>query len=81
MYAAGATLDDPAVGDPARAVAGAKLLATEAAIKNARVCIQVHGGMGYTWEVPAHFYLKRSWVLESAFGAGDAHAAGLAERL
>ena len=52
-----------------RAVAGAKLLADEAAIKNARAAIQVHGGMGYTWEVPLHLHLKRSRVLATTFGA------------
>ena len=62
-YAAGVTLDDPAVGDVTRAVRGAKLNAGEAALRNARSCIQIHGGMGYTWEVPAHYYLKRTWVL------------------
>ncbi len=78
-YAAGATLDDPAVGSVARAVATAKLVAGDAAMKNARACIQVHGGMGYTWEIPAHFYLKRVWVLENAFGDVGEHAERMAE--
>jgi alkylation response protein AidB-like acyl-CoA dehydrogenase len=73
-YGAAATLDDPGIGDPARASAAAKLLAGEAALENARVAIQVHGGMGFTWEMPPHFLLKRAWVLEHAFGDGDAHA-------
>ncbi|MDG1401017.1 MAG: acyl-CoA dehydrogenase, partial [Candidatus Binatia bacterium] len=34
----------------------------------------VHGGMGFTWEVPAHFFLKRAWVLENAFGTIDEHS-------
>lgn len=50
-----------------RAVAGAKLLADEAAVRNARTCIQVHGGMGFTWEVPAHLFLKRARVLATTF--------------
>jgi alkylation response protein AidB-like acyl-CoA dehydrogenase len=74
VYAAGATLDDPVVGDPARAVASAKLVAGEAALRNARACIQVHGGMGYTWEVPAHLFLKRTWLLASLFGDHDEQA-------
>ncbi len=78
-YAAGATLDDPAVGDVPRAVSVAKLTAGEAALKNARACIQVHGGMGYTWEVPAHYYLKRAWLLESLFGNGEDHAETVAD--
>jgi hypothetical protein len=81
VYAAGATLDQPEVGDPARAVASAKLVAGEAAMKNARTCIQVHGGMGYTWEMPPHYYLKRTWVLGTQFGTADDHAERLAEVL
>jgi alkylation response protein AidB-like acyl-CoA dehydrogenase len=76
-YAAAATLDDPLIGDPVRAAAAAKLLAGEAALANARVAIQVHGGMGFAWEMPPHYLLKRAWVLEHAFGDADAHALAL----
>ena len=51
-----------------RSAGGAKLLADEAAIANARGCIQVHGGMGFTWEVPVHLYLKRARVLATTLG-------------
>jgi len=81
VYAAGATLDDPAVGSGPRAVAAAKLVAGEAAMKNARACIQVYGGMGYTWEIPAHYYLKRTWVLENVFGTVDEQAEQMAEHV
>jgi alkylation response protein AidB-like acyl-CoA dehydrogenase len=81
VYAAAATLDDPEVGDIERAVASAKLVAGEAANKNARDCIQIHGGMGYTWEIPAHYYFKRIWVLESLFGTGAEHAASLGNQM
>jgi alkylation response protein AidB-like acyl-CoA dehydrogenase len=81
VYAAGATLDQPEVGDPARAVASAKVVAFEAAMKNARTCIQVHGGMGYTWEMAPHWYLKRAWVLGASFGASEAHEERLAATL
>ena len=50
---------------------GAKLLAGEAATLNAKSATQIHGGMGFTWEVDVHLYLKRAWVLDSVFGAGD----------
>jgi alkylation response protein AidB-like acyl-CoA dehydrogenase len=73
-YAAAATLDHPEVGEVSQAVAGAKINAGDAAMKNARTCIQVHGGMGYTWEVAAHYYLKRAWVLEHRFGTAPEHA-------
>jgi alkylation response protein AidB-like acyl-CoA dehydrogenase len=79
VYAAGATLDDPGVGDVEQAVRGARLLAAEAAVKNARSCIQIHGGMGYTWEVPDHYYLKRAMVLQNSFGDDRDHAAAIAE--
>ena len=61
-----------------RSVAGAKLLADEAALTNARAAIQVHGGMGYTWEVPVHLHLKRARVHATTFGTPADHAAALA---
>jgi len=78
VYAAGATLDAPEVGDVDRAVSVAKLQAGAAAIDNARACIQVHGGMGYTWELPAHLYLKRAWALENVLGTRESHARRIA---
>ncbi|MCC2278294.1 acyl-CoA/acyl-ACP dehydrogenase [Streptomyces sp. ET3-23] len=43
-------------------IAGAKLLADEAAVRNARDCLQVHGGMGFTWDADVHLHLKRAWL-------------------
>lgn len=71
VYAAGVTLDDPAVGSVERAVAAAKITAAEAAIANASTSVQVHGGMGYTWEVDAHLHLKRAYALEPLFGTRE----------
>jgi alkylation response protein AidB-like acyl-CoA dehydrogenase len=71
--AAGVLLDAQDAACPT-AVASAKLLAGEAAIANAKACIQVHGGMGFTWEVDAHLYLKRAAVLATQFGGLDAQA-------
>jgi alkylation response protein AidB-like acyl-CoA dehydrogenase len=81
VYAAAVTLDQPSLGPPARAVSGAKLLAGEAATLNAKAATQVHGGMGFTWEVDIHLFLKRAWVLDAAFGSGDAHADAVADLL
>jgi alkylation response protein AidB-like acyl-CoA dehydrogenase len=78
VHAAACTLDDPAVDDVERAVAGAKLLAGEAAITNGKTATQVHGGMGFTWEVDVHLYLKRAWVLDTVFGSVDEHADAVA---
>jgi alkylation response protein AidB-like acyl-CoA dehydrogenase len=77
-YAGAAILDDPDVGDASRAAASAKVVAGETALKNCRAAIQVHGGMGFTWEVDAHLYLKRAWVLDTVFGSTAEHAATLA---
>jgi alkylation response protein AidB-like acyl-CoA dehydrogenase len=81
VYAAGATLDDPEVGDLERAVSSAKINAGEGAIRNARTCIQVYGGMGFTWEMPPHYYLKRAWVLANVFGTSEEHEERMAERV
>ncbi len=81
VQAAAVTADQPDVGDPAVAAAGAKLLADEAAITNGRSCIQVHGGMGFTWEVPAHLAYKRSRVLATRFGTDEQLAEQLARSI
>jgi alkylation response protein AidB-like acyl-CoA dehydrogenase len=81
VYAAGATLDQPEVGDVARAVASARVIAGDAALANARTSIQVHGGMGYTWEMPCHWYLKRSLALATAFGSTEEHCERIARSL
>lgn len=80
-WAAAAVLDDPAVGDADRSASAAKLLAGEAAVENARASIQVLGGMGFTWEMPPHFLLKRALVLDQAFGTPTSHALALAASL
>ena len=78
VYAAGVLLDEPDSPAARRATAAAKLIAGEAAMKNSRACIQVHGGMGFTWENPAHYFLKRTWVLENSFGTTARQAESLA---
>jgi len=81
VYNAGVCLDQPDVGDPDVAASVAAIVAADAGDFCGKNGIQVHGGMGYTWEVDAHLYLKRSWVLDHAFGSGDEHAEFLASRL
>lgn len=75
VYAAAVTAD-PVEG------AGAKLLADEAAVDNARDCLQVHGGTGFTWEADVHLRLKRAWLRAgqwlTAADAEEALAADLA---
>ncbi len=45
-----------------RDISEAKLLADEAAVRNARDCLQLHGGMGFTWDGDVHPHLKRAWL-------------------
>jgi alkylation response protein AidB-like acyl-CoA dehydrogenase len=63
------------------AASAAKVLADKAATEGGRTCVQVHGGMGFTWEVLAHLYVKRAWLLATCFGDADEHAARLAAAL
>jgi alkylation response protein AidB-like acyl-CoA dehydrogenase len=81
VHAAAVTVDQPDVGDGDVAAAGAKLLADEAAITNGRSCIQVHGGMGFTWDVPVHLAYKRARVLATQFGSAESLAESLAQSL
>ncbi|HMG43586.1 MAG TPA: acyl-CoA dehydrogenase family protein [Acidimicrobiales bacterium] len=67
--AAAVTADED--GDVDRAVTSARIVASEAAATAARNSIQVHGGMGYTWELPVHLYLKRILVLDQVVGSAD----------
>jgi alkylation response protein AidB-like acyl-CoA dehydrogenase len=80
VHAAAATIDQPEVGDAERAAAGAGLLAAEAAVANGKTCIQVHGGMGFTWEVPAHLYLMRARVVAETLDEPGDMAELVAER-
>ena len=57
-----------------RLVHGAKVVAGDAAIANGKVATQVFGGMGFTWEVDVHLYLKRAWVLDTHFESADRNA-------
>jgi alkylation response protein AidB-like acyl-CoA dehydrogenase len=63
VHAAAVTLDDPDVGDVDRADRGAKLLAGEAALKNAKTSLQVHGGHGL------HVGGRRAPLPEAGLGA------------
>jgi alkylation response protein AidB-like acyl-CoA dehydrogenase len=55
------------------AVSRAKAYASEALPKLGIDVIQLHGGIGYTWEYDAHLYLKRAKWLRPAFGDTDWH--------
>jgi alkylation response protein AidB-like acyl-CoA dehydrogenase len=60
------------------AVALAKAYCSEVAVNAAQECVQMHGGIGFTWEHTAHLYLKRAKADSIGFGTPDAHRAALA---
>jgi len=60
------------------AVAVAQAHCSPIAVKAAEECVQMHGGIGFTWEHPAHLYLKRAKAASLSLGTADQHRAALA---
>jgi alkylation response protein AidB-like acyl-CoA dehydrogenase len=54
-------------------------MACEAANLAARHSIQVHGAMGYTWEVDLHIFMKKAWALANTWGDTAFHKARIAQ--
>ncbi len=61
------------------AVAVAQAFCSPAAVLAAEECVQLHGGIGFTWEHPAHLFLKRAKADAIGFGTADRHRAALAD--
>ncbi len=78
-YAAAAIAADDA--DAATAVAVAQAFCSDVAVKAAEEAVQLHGGIGMTWEHPVHLYLKRAKANQIALGTPGAHRAQLATLL
>ncbi|MEV6659692.1 acyl-CoA dehydrogenase family protein [Nocardia fluminea] len=76
-YAAGAV----AAADPDAAVgtAVAASYCSEVSVKAGEEGVQLHGGVGMTWEYPLHLYLKRAKADQIALGSPGYHRAVLAE--
>jgi alkylation response protein AidB-like acyl-CoA dehydrogenase len=60
------------------AIALAKAACSDIAVRAAQECVQLHGGIGFTWEHPAHLYLKRAKSSSIGLGTADWHRASLA---
>ncbi|HVC71648.1 MAG TPA: acyl-CoA dehydrogenase family protein [Acidimicrobiales bacterium] len=80
VYRAAWSLD---VGDPGAGwhASMAKALAAEAATGAARMALQVHGAIGYTWEHDLQLWMKRAWSLSAAWGDAGFHRARVLERM
>lgn len=72
-----------AANDPDRSIAAstAKTWCSDAARRVTASALQVHGGVGFTWESDVHLLLKRSQLDERAFGDAVFHRARLASLL
>jgi alkylation response protein AidB-like acyl-CoA dehydrogenase len=74
-------VDELCEGVPAsRAASMAKAYACDTAVQVAGKAMQLHGGIGYTWESGVHVYLKRAALNRSLFGSPTAHRKALAVR-
>jgi alkylation response protein AidB-like acyl-CoA dehydrogenase len=80
LYRAAVALQRGESGRAAR-VSHAKLACADAAWTAARKSIQVHGAMGYTWEVDLQMFMKRAWALDAAWGDRAFHKARMADAL
>jgi alkylation response protein AidB-like acyl-CoA dehydrogenase len=79
-YAAAAAIaDQPA--DLAEIIAVAASFCSEACLLAGHENIQIHGGIGFTWEYPAHLYYKRAKSSEFLFGDVEYHREALAEHI
>ncbi len=54
------------------------VVSSRAAVAAAEANIHIHGGIGFTWEHPAHRYLRRARVNAAALGSPAAHRAAIA---
>ncbi|MCX5043270.1 acyl-CoA dehydrogenase [Aldersonia sp. NBC_00410] len=73
---------DPAAkggGDLPIAAAVAGAVALDDAVETAKDCIQVLGGIGFTWEHDAHLYLRRAGTLRQLLGGGPKWRARVVE--
>lgn len=70
-YAAWAFAED--APDLAKAVSMAKSFCGDTSRYVCNEGIQIHGGMGFTWELGLHFYLRRAKVLEYSYGDASYH--------
>jgi alkylation response protein AidB-like acyl-CoA dehydrogenase len=80
VNAAGVAADEGGE-DAGRAADAARIVASRAADRATRTCLQVHGGMGFTWDLDAHLLLKRAMVLDAAVGGPDEAIDSLAAAL
>ena len=80
-YHAAWAVQDPSLDDPELAVAIAQATCSPACYRIAADAIQVHGGIGFTWEHPAHLYYKRAVADAALLGGAEAYREVVASRV
>ncbi len=70
-------------GEPDRAIAVsmAKARASDAATLAAKMALQCHGAIGYSFEHDLHLWMKRAWALAASFGDAASHRARIGRHL
>ncbi len=86
VYYAACVAEESMKGGPlenelAEAASVAKSYCSDAYFANAGDAIQLHGGVGFTWEYDVHLYFKRAKSSELFLGAGSYHREKLAQLL
>ena len=77
LYAAWASDNEPESQDLASSMA--KAYASDAGWRVSAAALQVHGGIGFTWEHDLHFFLKRAKTDGHMFGTAGQHRERVAE--
>lgn len=76
-YAAAVFAQDPSNASLPAAIAAS--ICQDAVIRTAHEAVQLHGGIGFTWEHPAHLYVRRALGDEGLFGDSRSHRADIAD--
>ncbi|MBE1204036.1 acyl-CoA dehydrogenase family protein [Aminobacter carboxidus] len=73
VFGAAAGLGGMDAAESALEVSGARVLASDLQFRAAEEAIQLHGGVGFTWEYDPHLYFKRAQASAALLGSREAH--------
>ena len=78
VFGAAMGLGSSDAAESALEIAGARVLASDLQFRAAEEAIQLHGGVGFTWEYDPHLYFKRAQASAALLGAREAHLDSIA---
>ena len=81
VYGAAAGFSDWSGEEANAEVAAARVLASELLFRAAEESIQLHGGVGFTWEYDPHLYFKRAQASNALLGAPEGHLDAIADAI